>query len=67
MPHDHDMVPALSEVPWPDQPPHDLEVLALCCVECSNDTFVEIIITTDRGRESALECTWCQEVYINDR
>ncbi|MEV0618576.1 hypothetical protein AB0I81_34975 [Nonomuraea sp. NPDC050404] len=67
MSHDPDTVPALSEVPWPDQSPPDPEALALRCIECSNDTFIEITITTDRGRESALECTWCREVYVHDR
>lgn len=67
MPNDHDTVPALDEVPWPDESPHELnvETLPLCCVECSNSSFTEITITTDQGRHSALECTWCGEVYLD--
>ncbi|WP_113698822.1 hypothetical protein [Nonomuraea lactucae] len=68
MPDDHHTVPILGWVPWPDQPLHDLELLALCCPECGNNELVEISITTDRrGREIALECDNCGEVYPDAR
>lgn len=57
-----DPAPALSEVPWPDQPPAELATLALCCPECGNNELAETTITTDQGRETALECTHCGEV-----
>ncbi|WP_346113634.1 hypothetical protein [Nonomuraea maheshkhaliensis] len=67
MSHDHTTVSAPDEVPWPDGSPPALtvETLPLSCVECSNTNFAPITITTDQGRENALECTWCGEVYLD--
>ncbi|AQZ65542.1 hypothetical protein BKM31_32430 [[Actinomadura] parvosata subsp. kistnae] len=62
MSHDPDTVPALSEVPWPDQPPHNPEVRAVCCPECGNTDFIETFISTDQGSENALQCDHCGEV-----
>lgn len=63
----HDTTSATGEVPWPDQPPHELETLALCCPECGNNELVETTIHTDQGDETALQCDHCGEVYPDAR
>ncbi|NRQ40177.1 hypothetical protein HII36_51405 [Nonomuraea sp. NN258] len=63
----HDTVPALDEVPWPDQSPQDLEVLALCCPQCGNNELVETSILTNQGYEDAFECDHCGEVCLDAR
>ncbi|MEU4329043.1 hypothetical protein [Nonomuraea dietziae] len=63
----HDTTRTLGEVPWPDQPSPELEVLALCCPECGNNELVAVYIPTDEGSERALECSDCREVYPDVR
>lgn len=35
----------------------------LCCPTCGNDQLIETAVTTDQGREYALECDHCGEAF----
>jgi translation initiation factor 2 beta subunit (eIF-2beta)/eIF-5 len=39
----------------------------LCCPTCGNTDLVEVPITTDQGREYALECDNCGEAFPDER
>jgi translation initiation factor 2 beta subunit (eIF-2beta)/eIF-5 len=39
----------------------------LCCPTCGNTDLIETRITTDTGRDYALECDTCGEAFPDER